>query len=155
MAISVGTKAPRFEVDSTAGRVKLEGLGKRLVLYFYPRDNTPGCTREAQAFAEKYEEFAALDTEIWGVSKDSLASHERFKEKYSLPFPLLTDPGNEVARAFGAFGKKKMYGKEVEGVIRSTFVIGPDGEVEAVWSPVKVPGHADEVLAKVRELAGG
>lgn len=155
MAISVGTKAPRFEVDSTAGRLKLEGLGKRLVLYFYPRDNTPGCTREAQAFAEKYEEFAALDTEIWGVSKDSLASHERFKEKYSLPFPLLTDPGNEVARAFGAFGKKKMYGKEVEGVIRSTFVIGPDGEVEAVWSPVKVPGHADEVLAKVRELAGG
>lgn len=155
MAISVGTKAPRFEVDSTAGRVKLEGLGKRLVLYFYPRDNTPGCTREAQAFAEKYEEFAALDTEIWGVSKDSLASHERFKEKYSLPFPLLTDPGNEVARAFGAFGKKKMYGKEVEGVIRSTFVIGPDGEVEAVWSPVKVPGHADEVLAKVRVLAGG
>lgn len=155
MAISVGTKAPRFEVESTAGRVKLEGLGKRVVLYFYPKDNTPGCTREAQAFAEKYADFAALGAEVWGVSKDSLASHERFQEKYALPFPLLTDPGNEVARAFGAFGTKKMYGKEVEGVIRSTFVIGPDGKVEAVWSPVKVDGHADEVLAKVRELAGG
>lgn len=154
MAISAGAKAPGFELESTAGRLKLDGLGKRLVLYFYPRDNTPGCTREAQDFAELYEEFRALGAEVWGVSKDSLASHERFKEKYALPFPLLSDPDNQVARAYGAFGTKKMYGKEVEGVIRSTFVIGPDGEIEAVWSPVKVDGHAEQVLARVRELAG-
>lgn len=154
MAISVGEKAPRFELPSTAGEAKLASLGKRLVLYFYPRDNTPGCTKEAQGFAEHHEAFRALDVEIWGVSKDSLASHERFQAKYELPFALLTDEGNEVARAYGAFGKKKMYGKEVEGVIRSTFVIGPDGKVEAVWSPVRVNGHVEEVLAKVRELAG-
>lgn len=154
MAISVGAKAPRFELESTAGPAKLGAHGKRLVLYFYPRDNTPGCTKEAQGFAEHYEAFRALDTEIWGVSKDSMASHERFKEKYDLPFPLLHDPDNELARAFGAFGKKKMYGKEVEGVIRSTFVIGPEGEVEAVWSPVRVPGHVEAVLEKVRELGG-
>lgn len=155
MAISVGTKAPHFELDSTAGPAKLEGLAKRLVLYFYPRDNTPGCTRQAQGFAEHYEAFQELGVEVWGVSKDSMASHERFKEKYDLPFPLLHDPDNQVARTYGAFGKKKMYGKEVEGVIRSTFVIGPDGEVEAVWSPVRVPGHVEQVLEKVRELAGG
>lgn len=153
MAISVGEKAPRFELESTAGTAKLPGLGKRLVLYFYPRDNTPGCTRQAQGFAEHYKDFRALDTEVWGVSKDSLASHERFKEKFDLPFPLLHDPGSEVARAYGAFGKKKMYGKEVEGTIRSTFVISPEGEVEAVWSPVRVPGHVEAVLEKVRELA--
>lgn len=154
MAISVGEKAPLFELPSTTGAAKLAGLGKRLVLYFYPRDNTPGCTRQAQGFAEHHAEFQKLGVEIWGVSKDSMASHERFQGKYELPFPLLVDEGNEVAKLYGAFGKKKMYGKEVEGVIRSTFVIGPDGKIEAVFSPVRVPGHVEAVLEKVRELQG-
>ncbi|HLV60218.1 MAG TPA: peroxiredoxin [Fredinandcohnia sp.] len=155
MAISVGERAPRFELPSTEGTAKLDGLGKRLVLYFYPRDNTPGCTREAQDFAERYEAFRELGVEIWGVSKDSLASHERFRAKFGLPFPLLSDADNAVARVFGAYGTKKMYGKEVEGVIRSTFLVGPDGTIEAVWSPVRVAGHADEVLAKVRAIVAG
>lgn len=155
MAISVGAKAPPFELESTTGApISLESLaGKRLILFFYPRDNTPGCTRQAVELGERYEELQAMGVEVLGVSKDSMASHHRFRDKHPIPFPLLTDPGSEVAKAYGAFGTKKLYGKEVEGTIRSTFLIDGDGIVQEVWSPVRVAGHADAVLEAVEKTA--
>lgn len=147
MKLEPGTKAPTFRLPSTDGEtVSLSGLaGKKVVLYFYPKDQTPGCTREACDFRDRW---AALKKKaaLYGVSKDSLASHEKFREKYALPFPLLSDPDNEVAKAYGAFGKKMMYGRPVVGTIRSTFVIDESGKIAAVWSPVRVDGHADAVL---------
>ena len=144
-----GDPAPAFRLPSTSGReVALSELrGRKLVLYFYPRDDTPGCTREACAFRDNLARVRAAGAEVLGVSKDPLAAHERFRGKYDLPFDLLSDAGNQVARAYGAFGKKTMYGKQVEGTIRSTFLIDERGRVERVWSPVKVDGHVDQVLA--------
>jgi peroxiredoxin Q/BCP len=152
MAISAGAQAPPFELESTTGApISLASLaGKRLILFFYPRDNTPGCTRQAVELGAHYEALQAEGVEVLGVSKDSMASHHRFRDKHPIPFPLLSDPDNEVAKAFGAFGTKKLYGKEVQGTIRSTFLIGGDGVVQRVWSPVRVAGHADDVLAAVR-----
>ena len=147
--VTVGQQAPAFSLPSTSGgRVSLDELrGRKTVLYFYPRDDTPGCTREACDFRDQFASVRDAGAQVLGVSKDSLASHERFRGKYKLPFELLADEGNAVAKAFGAYGKKKMYGKEVEGTIRSTFLIDEEGRVAAVWSPVKVDGHADAVLA--------
>lgn len=155
MALPVGAKAPSFDLDSTAGgKTSLASLrGRRFVLFFYPKDNTPGCTREAVEFGERYQAFLDLGVEVLGISKDSLASHRRFQEKHPIPFPLLSDPDSAVAKAFGAFGIKKMYGKEIEGTIRSTFLVNEEGVVEGSWSPVRVPGHADAVLAEARERA--
>ena len=150
MELSEGAMAPDFELETTDGPVSLSGLrGSRVVLYFYPKDDTPGCTREACSFRDSMSRLQGHGATILGVSKDSVESHRRFREKYGLPFALASDPDNAVATAYGAFGKKKMYGKEVTGTIRSTFLIDPQGHIERVWSPVKVDGHVDQVLAEL------
>jgi peroxiredoxin Q/BCP len=143
-----GDKAPAFALESDAGKqVRLgDFAGRALVLYFYPRDNTPGCTREAIAFSAAAARFAAAGASVVGVSRDSVKSHGSFRDKHALTIPLLSDPDLAVHKAFGAWGEKTMYGKKVEGTIRSTFVIGPDGKIARVFSPVKVDGHADAVL---------
>jgi peroxiredoxin Q/BCP len=144
-----GDKAPSFELPSDAGRaVKLSDFaGKKLVLYFYPRDNTPGCTREAIAFSAALKQIAASGASVVGVSKDSVKSHGSFRDKHQLTIPLLSDADLAVHRAFGAWGEKTMYGKKVEGTIRSTFVIGPEGTITKVFPSVKVDGHVEQVLA--------
>jgi peroxiredoxin Q/BCP len=145
-----GDKAPDFSLESDAGtRVSLADFaGKTLVLYFYPKDSTPGCTRESQAFTAARARFAKAGAAIVGVSRDSVASHCRFRDKYALGVPLLSDPDHAVHAAYGAWGDKVMYGKKVTGAIRSTFVIR-DGKVVRVFPNVKVDGHADAVLAAI------
>jgi len=152
MALQPGQKAPDFRLPSTdGGELALSELrGKKVVLYFYPKDSTPGCTQESCDFRDRDEAIRAAGAVVLGVSKDSIASHERFRAKYDLPFPLLSDADNRVAMAYGAYGEKNMYGKKVMGTIRSTFLIDEKGVIERVWSPVKVPGHAEAVLAAVR-----
>lgn len=146
-----GQKAPDFTLLSDAGeKVSLKGLkGKTVVLYFYPKDMTPGCTQEACDFRDNWKAVEAKGAVVLGVSADSEASHAKFKEKYGLPFTLLSDPERTVLKAYGAWGKKVSYGKETVGVIRSTVLIGKDGVVKKVWSPVKVAGHVAEVLAEL------
>ena len=147
--------APEFEVPATGGKTfKLSQFrGRALVLYFYPKDNTPGCTTEGQDFRELYPLFQALDCEVFGVSRDSLKSHENFKVKLGLPFELLSDPDERVCELFGVMKLKNLYGKQVRGVERSTFVINPQGCVAHEWRGVKVPQHAQQVLEFVRTLS--
>jgi len=128
--------------------------GRWLVLYFYPKDHTPGCTTESKAFAERYEDFRALGAEVVGASRDSLRSHARFAEKLSLPFGLASDPEEILCHAFDVIRQKRMYGRDVRGIERSTFLIDPDGFVRKAWRKVKVEGHVDAVLSTLRELAG-
>jgi peroxiredoxin Q/BCP len=144
-----GDKAPAFALQSDAGTtVKLDDFkGRTLVVAFYPKDNTPGCTREAIAFSEAIGRFAAAGASVVGVSKDSIKSHGSFRDKFGLKIPLLSDPDLTIHKAFGAWGEKTMYGKKVEGTIRSTFVIDGKGTIVKVFPSVKVDGHADEVLA--------
>jgi thioredoxin-dependent peroxiredoxin len=152
MKLTTGSLAPDFALESTDGPVSLSGLrGSRVVLYFYPKDDTPGCTREACSFRDSMSRLQGHGATILGVSKDSIDSHQRFRQKYDLPFALASDPENAVAKSYGAFGKKVMYGKEVTGTIRSTFLIDPEGRIERVWSPVKVDGHVDQILAALGE----
>ena len=129
-------------------------IGKWIVLYFYPKDNTPGCTTEACDFTENLEWFEDEDAIILGVSPDSPKKHRNFIEKKDLKITLLSDETKEVIKAYGAWGKKKMYGKEYEGVIRSTFIINPEGEIVAEWKKVKVKGHVEAVKEKLKELKG-
>ncbi len=152
MTLTAGSKAPPFDLPSSeGGNVSLKSLaGQRFVLYFYPKDNTPGCTQEACDFRDNFARLKRAGVPVYGVSKDSIKTHQGFREKHELPFPLLSDPDNAAGRAYGAFGEKKMYGKTVLGTIRSTFLVGADGKIERVWSPVKVAGHVDEVLAAVK-----
>jgi peroxiredoxin Q/BCP len=144
-----GDRAPAFERQSDAGKaVKLSDFaGKKLVLYFYPKDSTPGCTREAIGFSEAIDRLTKAGASVVGVSKDSVKSHCNFRDKYDLKIPLLSDPDLSLHHAFGAYGEKMMYGKKVEGTIRSTFLIGPDGVIVKAWPSVKVDGHVEEVLA--------
>jgi peroxiredoxin Q/BCP len=130
-------------------------LGKWTVLYFYPKDNTPGCTTEAKEFTELIEEFEKLGVQIIGVSRDSPKSHKRFKEKHGLRVRLLSDPNAELHKALGAWGKKKRYGKEYEGVIRSTFILDPEGKIAWKKINVRAKGHAAKVLEEVKKLIGG
>lgn len=154
--IEEGKKAPSFSLESDAEtKVSLKDFaGKFLVLYFYPKDNTPGCTRQAQAFTEAAKKLKALGAAVVGVSKDSVKSHCSFRDKYDLNFPLLSDPDLKAHEAYGAWGEKTMYGKKMMGTIRSTFVITPEGKVGRVFPRVKVDGHVDEVLSAIRELSG-
>lgn len=155
---SIGKKAPAFSLPSSHGKtVKLsEFAGKKnVVLYFYPRDNTPGCTTQACDFRDNLARLQDQETVVLGVSPDSIASHEKFASKHELSFPLLSDADHAVAGKYGAWGEKKNYGKTYEGLIRSTFLIGKDGKVKAVWSPVRVKGHVDAVASKVAELEQG
>lgn len=126
--------------------------GQTLVLYFYPRDNTPGCTREGQDFRDLHDEFQQAGCAIVGVSRDSARTHENFKSKHEFPFDLIADPDEELCRQFDVIKEKNMYGKKVMGVERSTFLIDADGRITREWRKVKVPGHAAEVLEAVREL---
>ena len=148
-----GDSAPDFSLqDDKDKRVSLKALrGKKVVLYFYPKDDTPGCTREACGFRDRFADFSSADAVIYGVSKDSPQSHQQFREKYSLPFPLLSDPDLEVAKSYGAWGEKNMYGKKTYGIIRSTFVIDEKGKIEKMYRNVKVDGHADALLAHLIE----
>ena len=150
--IKEGQKAPDFSLESSDGKeVSLKDLrGKPVVLYFYPKDDTPGCTREACAFRDS---FAAVKKKavLLGVSPDSVASHQRFRDKYKLPFPLLADDDKTVARKYGAFGEKMMYGKKTQGVIRSTVWIGPDGVVKKHWARIaSAEKHPDKVFEAIR-----
>jgi len=152
--IEEGAKAPAFALDADDGsRIKLADLkGSPVVLYFYPKDDTPGCTREACAFRDRRQELAKLGAKVLGVSADSVASHVKFRDKYELNFPLLADADHRVAEAYGAWREKNMYGKKSLGIQRSTFLIGPDGKVFRVWKRVQVDGHDEQVLAALREL---
>jgi peroxiredoxin Q/BCP len=144
------TNAPLadFTAAMTGGQsFQLSGRpAKSTVLFFYPKDNTPGCTTENMAFRDLHQQFQQAGAEIYGISRDSLRSHENFKEKLGLPFELISDPDEAVCQAFGVMKLKKMYGKEVRGIERSTFVIDADGRLVKEWRGVKVPGHVDEVL---------
>ncbi len=157
--VSEGDKAPELNLESDAGgRATLsEALagGKWLVLYFYPKDSTPGCTREAQGFTEAKRKLAALGATVMGVSKDSIKSHCGFRDKYALSFPLLSDPELAVHKAYGAYGEKVLYGKKSMGTIRSTFLISPEGKIARVWRSVKVDGHVDAVIEALREAKTG
>ena len=143
-----GTKAPGFALaDKDGNIVKLEDFaGKKLVLYFYPKDNTPGCTRQACAFASLYDGFKDKDVAVVGVSKDSTASHQKFAEKYELPFILLSDPEKEAIQAYGVWQEKKNYGKVSMGVVRSTFIIDEGGLIEKVMPKVKPDTNAEEII---------
>ncbi len=150
----VGSKAPHFSLPATGGRtVGLHDyLGKKnLVLYFYPKDGTPGCTLEACGFRDAYARFLETDTIVIGVSTDDLESHERFSRKHELPFPLLSDPETEVASAYGVFGKKTFMGREFFGVNRTTFVIDKRGRIRRVYPRIKVREHTAEVLGFIRD----
>lgn len=147
-----GDRAPSFKLASTGGgEVSSSDLkGRKFVLYFYPKDDTPGCTREACDFRDNLARLRREGVTVLGVSRDSIASHGRFRSKYQLPFDLLSDEDNAVARAYGAYGEKTMYGKKVLGTIRSTYLIDENGRVDRVWSPVKVDGHVARVLEHLR-----
>jgi peroxiredoxin Q/BCP len=157
MSAKVGATAPKFDLESDEGkRVSLADFaGKWLVLYFYPKDNTPGCTREAQAFTGEAASLKKLGAAVAGVSKDSVKSHCGFRDKIGIRFPLLSDPDLKAHKAYGAWGLKTMYGKKVEGTIRSTFLVSPDGKIARAWSGVKVDGHAEKVLEALREAQQG
>lgn len=150
--LQVGKKAPAFTaIDENGKQVNLKDfLGKKVLLYFYPRDNTPGCTKEACAFRDDFSQYNKAKTVILGVSPDSTDSHQKFKNKYDLPFTLLSDPENELSSKYGAYGEKSMYGKKYMGIIRSTVLIDEQGKIEKVFDKVKVNGHSQEVLKLIK-----
>jgi peroxiredoxin Q/BCP len=149
--LDVGTKAPAFTLANQDGeKVALKDfIGERVVLYFYPADDTPGCTKEACQFNDELKAFSRLGVRVLGISPDGALRHVSFREKYGLGFDLLSDPDKKVMTKYGAFGEKMMYGKLVNGVIRSTFVIGPTGKIEHVWYGVRADGHAAKVLSSL------
>jgi len=154
MTLNVGDVAPDFSMsDADGNTVSLSGLkGQRVVMFFYPRDNTPGCTKEACAFRDAYDGLQEKDVVVLGVSTDSAKSHTKFATKHDLPFPLLVDEDGAVGTKYGCYGLKKMYGKEYMGITRSSFIIGPDGTLEKIYRKVKPEPHVAEVVADIAEL---
>ena len=146
--------APAFSAAATGGKTLIlsQFQGRKLVLYFYPKDNTPGCTTEGQDFAALHAQFLAADCDVLGVSRDSIKSHENFKAKLAMPFDLLSDPDEQVCEQYGVMKLKNMYGKQVRGIERSTFVIDAQGRIAMEWRGVKVPDHARQVLEFVMSL---
>lgn len=155
MPISVGIPAPDFELSDDTNRVRRlsELSGQPVVLYFYPKDDTPGCTKEACNFRDDYSAYEKAGITILGVSPDSVASHVKFKAKFQIPFALLTDDGHKVCDAYGVWGPKKFMGKEYEGVLRTTFLIGPDGKLLRVFENVRPSEHSAEVLEAFRGVS--
>jgi peroxiredoxin Q/BCP len=154
MSVNVGDKAPYFTLPADGGgKVSLKDLkGKTVVLYFYPKDDTSGCTAEACAFRDALPDFSKVKAEIIGISRDPVKSHDKFKAKYDLPFPLASDEDGKVCEAYGTWVEKSMYGRKYMGIERSTFLIDGKGAIRNVWRKVKVPGHADEVLKAAQAL---
>ncbi|MDD2769840.1 MAG: peroxiredoxin [Methylococcus sp.] len=154
-SLTIGQAVPDFQAESTAGEPfqLSQRRGSHWVLYFYPKDSTPGCTQEGQDFRDLYPEFQKLGADILGVSRDSLKSHERFRCKYEFPFELLSDGDETLCQLFDVIRMKNMYGKQVRGIERSTFLIDAEGRLAAEWRKVSVKGHAEEVLRAVARLA--
>ena len=154
MTLNPGDKAPDFSMPTDGGgSVSLKDLkGKKVVLYFYPKDDTPGCTKEACGFRDALPDFTGADAEIIGVSKDSVAKHDKFKAKHELPFTLASDEDGSVCEAYGTWVEKSMYGRKYMGIDRATFLIDRDGKIAQVWRKVKVPGHVEEVLETARQI---
>jgi len=150
--LAEGAEAPDFSLESDSGEtVSLSQLrGKPVVLYFYPRDDTPGCTTEACEFRDAWSDVKRTGAVVLGVSPDTAASHKKFKTKFKLPFPLLADPDHKVAERYGAWGERSMYGRRFQGILRTTFVIGPDGRILKVFERVKPKGHAAQVLESLQ-----
>lgn len=150
----VGKKCPVFKAEATNNEVISNSTykGKNLVIYFYPKDSTPGCTTEGQEFRDAYKKFKKLNTKILGVSRDSIRSHENFKSKQNFPFELLSDPDERVCKAFGVMKLKSLYGREYMGVDRSTFIVNAKGIIRNEWRNVKVKGHVQEVLEAIKDL---
>ncbi len=150
------TKAPSFTLAADDGsKIKLSDLqGSPVVLYFYPADDTPGCTKEACAFRDRSDELKKLGAKVIGISPDDVASHVKFRNKFQLNFPLLADPDHAVAEKYGAWREKNMYGKKKMGIARSTFLIDAEGKIAKVWKAVKVDGHDEHVIAAIKDLAG-
>jgi peroxiredoxin Q/BCP len=151
--LKAGSKAPSFSLQSDDGKnISLNDFaGKKVVLYFYPKDDTPGCTREACSFTENANALRKAGAVVLGVSADSVASHEKFKKKYKLNFPLLSDPDRETIRKYGVWKEKNMYGKKTMGVERTTFIIDEEGKIAHIFPKVKVDGHTEKVLEKLKE----
>lgn len=151
-SLEIGKKAPPFTLEDQNGeKVKLSQFsGQYVVLYFYPKDNTPGCTTEACDFRDHTKKFEKANAVVLGVSPDAASSHQKFIKKFDLPFRLLVDEQHEVAEKYGVWGEKSLYGKKFMGIIRSTFLIGPDGKIVSVWSKVKIDGHVAEVLKALK-----
>ncbi|MBR8660068.1 MULTISPECIES: thioredoxin-dependent thiol peroxidase [Bacillales] len=152
--VAVGQAAPDFTLQANGNRtISLRDFrGQYVVLYFYPKDMTPGCTTEACDFRDYHPKFAELNTVVLGISPDDVKSHDKFVAKHELPFPLLADPDHQVAEAYGVWVLKKMYGREYMGIERSTFLIDPEGTIVKVWPKVKVKGHVEEVLQTIEQL---
>ena len=148
ITLEAGDKAPAFTLKDQDGKSHSlkDYAGQTVVLYFYPKDDTPGCTKEACSFRDNFSAIEQAGAVVLGVSVDDASSHQKFREKYELPFPLLVDEGARVATKYGAWGEKVLYGKTVIGMTRSTFIIGPDGKLTKVWKRVQADGHADQVL---------
>ena len=154
MSVAIGKKVPNFELSATGEQtIKLSGLkGQKVVLYFYPKDSTPGCTTEGQNFRDQHSKFKRAGAVVLGISRDSIKSHEKFKEKQGFNFELLSDEKEELCNLFDVIKEKNMYGKKVMGIERSTFLIDEKGVLQKEWRKVKVPGHVDEVLQAVKDL---
>lgn len=154
MSISEGDKAPAFSAPTDGGgNISLKDLkGKNVVLYFYPKDSTPGCTKEACAFRDLMPDFSKVDAEIFGVSKDSVKRHDNFKAKYELPFTLISDDDGSICDSFGTWVEKMLYGRKYMGIERATFLIDGKGVVRKVWRKVKVAGHVEDVLESAKSL---
>lgn len=152
MALSIGDKAPDFTLatDVEGQHITLSKLrGKKVVLYFYPKDNTPGCTKEACDFRDNFARLQSANVEVFGISKDNTKAHQKFKTKYELPFTLLVDHNADVCEAYGVINKKSLFGKTFLGIQRSTFLIDENGNIRAIWRKVKVNGHVEQVLNEI------
>jgi peroxiredoxin Q/BCP len=154
MSLDVGDTAPSFTaLTDGGGKLSLAKLkGKNVILYFYPKDDTSGCTKEACGFRDALPNFGKVDAVVVGVSRDSVASHDKFKAKYKLPFTLVSDEDGKICEAYGTWVEKSMYGRKYMGIERATFLIDAKGKVRGVWRKVKIPGHVEEVLAAVKAL---
>jgi peroxiredoxin Q/BCP len=154
MMVDIGDKAPDFSAGTDGGgSISLKDLkGKKVVLYFYPKDMTPGCTTEACGFRDAHPDFSKINAEIIGVSKDSVKRHNKFKEKYDLPFTLAADEDGKMCEAYGVWQEKKNYGKTYMGIVRSTFLIDEKGKIAAVWRNLRVKGHVENVLEEAQKL---